>query len=119
MNEFPFKVGDRVRRQEWVADDFTTVTAIGRRQILGIAAKSEPEDEYVYSKAPPWQLYIEPVKQHRWETVTEWRAPKAGETYLEYGQSPLSVDAKYIVAFGDWASNLCRNVIVSCHEVTE
>ena len=117
MIDFLLKVGDKIRLPRWDDGIFITVTAIGRSSLFGISGVSEFEASYPL--AGHWRLYIESVKQHRWETVTEWRAPKAGETYLEYGQSPLSVDAKYIVAFGDWASNLCRNVIVSCREVTE
>ena len=117
MIDFLLKVGDKIRLPKWDDGTFIIVTAIGRSSLFGISGVSEFEASYPL--AGHWQLFTEPVKQHRWETITEWRAPKCGEVYLEHGQTPLSVDAAQIVASGDWAPHLCRHVIVSRREVTE
>lgn len=82
MSDFPFKVGDKVRRELWGPAEHVTITAVGSKAFLGVY----PGDDDAYEcrwdmisyDSGPWEAYGPPVKRY----VVELRPPKDGEQYV-------------------------------------
>ncbi len=66
--EFPFKIGDRIRRKNWSHDDFIIVQSISEYYIYGCNGNGTSGHMFDYPKVidipnSEWELYIPPKKK--------------------------------------------------------
>lgn len=99
MSDFPFKVGDKVRRARWTGKH-VTITGIGRERFFADYTNDGETAEIAYEIEGDWEPYTPPPVRRRWTFETEDRAPGPGEFML-------SVSGKLCVAHGhgyvsDW-----------------
>ena len=84
--EFPYKVGDKVRLQQWPNDRHMTITAVGTRLFT---ATDRNEYEWSWEQHCDWQPYSPPPERTRWIVTTERRVPKVGEACLDDSGVPF------------------------------
>lgn len=83
-NNFPFRVGDKVRRRHWSdPNEHVVVTAVGRSMFLGINGDETEDDaeadwDIAWSRDGEWMLYVPPPKRY----VVVCRPVLPGEKYV-------------------------------------
>ena len=83
--EFPYKVGDKVRRDEWEEpESHRIITAIGVDRFL--ATSDLANGEMTYFKDDDWQPYTPPPERTRWTVTTERRVPKVNDSFVTNGR---------------------------------